>query len=237
MEKVLEVNAISRVGVVSENAVEAAHVSKMDNVHDKAYGKSLPIIGHGDKGKQIHQAFVYSRGMSMVEGIHSICIAQCITQSWGGPKFGNSKTGNILTGFQQSSKSFDTNENVKYRYAFVKVGDMALTSDIEAELAKKAVYIKNYYSNSVMNVLTDEQIQMIANDKLDIVKVADKLLLRDKDGNAILDINGNIVFRQSFAEGEYQGDYVDVTWKKGGKGLSIDKALEIVAEKAKALVV
>jgi hypothetical protein len=235
--KEVNVKATDLVGKgASASGTELSHVSTMVKIHALEEAKEQDHMQFDNKGRSVRKPMLYARGKSLVEGIDSLCIVQALTSTWGGPKFSNSKSGNILTDFRASSKSFDTNENVRYRFAFVKVGDESDTNAIEQALKDSTICIKNYYSNDIWDVLTDEQIQMIANGNLDMEKTAKKLLLRDKDSNLILDVNGDVVYRQSFAVESYEDDYLNVIWKKGGKGLTIDKAIEIVKEKAKSLV-
>ena len=229
---------------VSSSKTETTHVDgKMQKIRPLEDATAQPIVGTDEKGRNVHQAMLYARGKSLVEGIDSVCIVQARTSTWGGPKWSNSKSDDVLTSFRQSSKNFDSNTNIAYRFAFVKVGDLTNTEDIVNNLKDNPLFIRNFYSNDFTDVITDEQAIWLAKPDTDeqgnitqtmeqkIEKTMEKLALKDKDGNYILDAQDSIVFRQSFAVATLINDFTSVSWKKGSKGgKGLDDAKRLLKE-------
>lgn len=233
-EKTIEVGSLVGKGG-SANATETNHInSVMNKLCSLESLLEEDIIGTNNKGRDIHRAKVYAFGPSLTEGINSICIGQVRTSLWGGKRFHNSKSDNILGDFRDSTVDLGGNMNKSYRFAFYKIGDKTDINKLVEHFAKSEFILQNVYSNDPSKVLTEEQFAMMLTGTLDPVKVADKLTLRDKDLKLILDMFDKKVFRQTFVKATYVDDINDVAWKRKAKETVV--SAEALAEKFKAII-
>ena len=220
------------------------------DLNDADFISKLDDLGVDSKGRKVKKALIYAVGPHFITGVDSVCIAQAHVNTFG-RVFHNSETFNpfepTIRDFTDNKELSEEKMNIRWRYGFVLKGNMMDPILAQKHLDESSAYIRSSYSNDIDLLLTKEQKwhvksifdKMVAEGASEEVagkyvaeyfaKLKDKMIIRDKDKNAVLDTKDRKVYRANFVVPSICDDrfFTDITWK-GSKSIAVGSQEEVI---------